>query len=177
MKVANGARRCLAIGLMLLNVCIMDLPSTGLSSWRGLIGINQKACSTGRYQNGRALKGSESDEQLQQKPVEAFQTTHVWEGGANRFNAAGSSQLCRQFKVARAGTFGKGTHGSTTKGDGASGADVKIKPALRKEVCSRAARRKKHKPLFRETPVERRATMEVEGANPSWDAREKEITT
>ena len=30
-------------------------------------------------------------------------------------------------------------------------------------------------PLFQETPVERRTTMEVEDANPLWDARENEI--
>ena len=39
---------------------------------------------------------------------------------------------------------------------------------------SRAARRNKHKPLFQEAPVERRATVEVADANPPWDARQRE---
>ena len=36
-------------------------------------------------------------------------------------------------------------------------------------------RRNKHKLLFQEAPVERRAIRKVEDANPLWDAREKEI--
>ena len=40
---------------------------------------------------------------------------------------------------------------------------------------SRAVRWNKLKHSFQETPVERRATMEVEEANPPWDTREKEF--
>ena len=41
---------------------------------------------------------------------------------------------------------------------------------------SRAARWNKHEPSFQETPVKRRATIEVEDANPPLDTREKEFT-
>ena len=86
------------------------------------------------------------------KPVEPVQPAHVWVGRANQPQAAGSFRSAGN-KFARAGTFGEGTKCSR----------------------NRAARRNKHKPLFQEAPVERRATMEENGANPPWDARDKEI--
>ena len=51
----------------------------------------------------------------------------------------------------------------------------RIRLAGHKEIRCRAAQRNKHKPWLQEAPVERRATMEVAGANPPWDAREREI--
>ena len=50
---------------------------------------------------------------------------------------------------------------------------LRVNMAFEKEVMSRSTLR--NKPLFEETVAERRATMEVEDANPPWDAREREI--
>ena len=52
---------------------------------------------------------------------------------------------------------------------------LKLSVAWEKEVRNRAARRNKQRPLFHEAPVQRRVAVEMEDANPSWDAGEREI--
>ena len=43
------------------------------------------------------------------------------------------------------------------------------------QVRNKETRENKLKPVIQEAAVERRATLEVEDANPSWDARLQEI--
>ena len=56
-------------------------------------------------------------------------------------------------------------NGTSTEGDGASGADVKTQRGQEKKVTNRAARRNKQRPLFHEAPVQRRVAVEMEDAN------------
>ena len=92
----------------------------------------------------------------------------------NRRKAVGASSSAGN-KIARAGAICEGTHGSCTKGTEQAEQTLRTSLAFVKEFRSRAARRNKRKPLFQEAPVERRATMEVEDVNPSWDQRERHI--
>ena len=80
---------------------------------------SEKHTAQVRLQDGRMLKRCESDEQLQYKPAESFQRAHVWMSGVNRRKAARASSSAGN-KIARAGATCEGTHGSSTKGDGAS---------------------------------------------------------
>ena len=52
---------------------------------------------------------------------------------------------------------------------------LRLSMTFEKEVMSRSTRRNKHKPLFQEALLGRRATMEVQDPNPPWSAREWEI--
>ena len=131
LKGANGARRCLATGLMLLEVCIMD-SNMGLSARVDGSRSIRKHTANGGLQDRRALEVCASDKQLQHKPVAPFQPAYVWWVEPIGLRQPAGSLNSARNKVARTRTFGEGTNGSCTEGGGASVADVQSKCGLRR---------------------------------------------